>query len=392
MLLDVEEYPLSQVIMSSFRRSASAKKPSALAGAKPFLNGQTLVSTGLSQLDALLGGGLLLGTLMLLDVPRNDAPAAAASQALVDDLHRYFLGEALVSGQCALLVAEDAAEFVRYQLPLELSLAQKQVKQQQQSQGDDAAQLTIAWQYGKYLAADSASASASSRFCHSFDLSKPMHQAMLEANPPMTLDLLHYLRGQEGVQVYTRLLADIEAEVARRKALPQVMRISIRSLGSPLIASAMDLNHMRALISFLRRLAALAASQPVVCMLSGPLFCLPAELVTELRHICDYVVETKSFMGEKALLPPELSEFDGMLELCKLARVHSLACHSVDAVKYGLKRERRKLKIEKFHLPPEGSRASSSDTKSSSRLVASSSSSVGCGGGSHATGVDPLAF
>lgn len=386
-------YPFWQVIiiMSSFRRSASAKKPLALAGAKPFLNGQTLVSTGLSQLDALLGGGLLLGTLTLLDVPRNDAPAASASQALVDDLHRYFLGEALVSGQCALMVAEDAADFVRYQLPLELSLAQKQVKQQQM-QGDDPSQLTIAWQYGKYLTPDNPSSSSSSRFCHSFDLSKPMHQALLDANPPVTLDLLHYLQGENGAQVYARLLADIEAEVERRRALPQVTRIAIRSLGSPLIALSMDLAHMRALVGFLRRLAAIAASQPVVCMLSGPLFCLPGELVNELRHICDYVVETKSFMGEKALLPPELSEFDGMLELCKLARVHSLACHSVDAVKYGLKRERRKLKIEKFHLPPEGSRASSSssDTKSSSRLV--TSSSVGCGASSSRTGVDPLAF
>lgn len=369
--------------MSSFRRSVSAKKPS-LAGTKPFLNGQTLVSTGLSQLDALVGGGLLLGTLTLLDVPRNDAPAAAASQALVDDLHRYFLGEALVSGQCALLVSEDADEFVRCQLPLELSLAQKQVKQQMQ--GDDA-QLTIAWQYGKYLAADGSSPS-STRFCHSFDLSKPMHQALLDANPPVTLDLLHYLQCEDGVRVYARVLADIEAEIARRKELPQVTRISIRSLGSPLISSTMDLVHMQALVSFLRRLKTIAATQPVVCLLSGALFCLPAEVAYELRHICDYVLETKSFMGEQALLPPELREFDGMLELCKLARVHSLACHAVDAVKYGLKRERRKLKIEKFHLPPEGSRTSSSSDAKSSRLVASSS--VGCGASS--TIFDPLAF
>lgn len=396
-----------------------------LSGTKPFLNGQTLISSGLAQLDTILGGGLLLGTMVLLETPRNDV--GSASVALVDDMHRYFAAEGLVSRQCAMLLAEDAEGFAQHQLPLELSLAQKQVKQQlaamdvnskqkqQGGEGDSDAQLTIAWQYGKYLADGNAGAQQhqQQRFCHSFDLSKPIHSELLAANPPVVVDTLETAlaldRDSEATSstahaVYDQLLTRIDAEIKQRNATRgesgQVVRVSMRELGSPLFGAA-DAAHMRALFAFVRKLRALISSQPVVCVLSGALYTFPVEFGNEIRHHCDYVLEFRSFMGENDMLPAELSEFHGLMDIRKLARVHSLACHSVDAMKYGIKRERRKLKIEKFHLPPEGSR-SSNDTSSKSSLVgsslvakksASSSHGSSCGsGGSSSSGYDPLAF
>lgn len=417
--------------MSSFRRktpspagAAAAGAPVApaprrqLCGTKPFLNGQTLLSSGLAQLDAILGGGLLLGTLVLLETPRSDT--GAASVALVDDVHRYFAGEGVVSGQCVMLIAQDAAGFAQHQLPLELSLAQKQVKQQlaslevankqqqQQQKSNEAqadqddAKLTIAWQYSKYLSTDGPQ-QQQQRFCHSFDLSRPIHRELLEANPPVLVDTLS-LDAPSPQAAYDQLLQKIEAEI-KEKTGQAVLRISMRELGSPMFGVA-DSAHMAALFAFVRKLRALVSSQSVVCVLSGPLFALPVEFGNELRHHCDYVLEFKSFMGENDMLPAELSEFHGLMDIRKLARVHSLANHSVDAMKYGVKRERRKLKIEKFHLPPEGSRSSNSNNSEStgsnkSNLVgssfttkstSSSSRSSSCGSGSSSSGFDPLAF
>jgi elongator complex protein 4 len=45
----------------------------------------------------------------------------------------------------------------------------------------------------------------------------------------------------------------------------------------------------------------------------------------------------------------------------KLARIQSLVSHAIDHVKIGIKRERRKLKLENLHLPPEGSRNNKSE-------------------------------
>lgn len=416
--------------MSSFRRktpvsttpasgatahtsSASLPVRRQLSGTKPFLNGQTLISSGLAQLDAILGGGLLLGTLVLLETPRSDA--GAASTALVDDLHRYFCGEGIVAAQCAVIVAQDAASFSQHQLPLELSLAQKELKQQlaamdvadtsdqQQHQSSRTsnqpdAKLTIAWQYGKYLA-PAADTSQQQRFCHSFDLSRPMHRELLDANPPVLIDTLDaaILALDSPSAVYDALFERIGAAIASREA-HQVLRISVRELGSPLFGAA-DASHMAALYGFVRKLRALVSARPVVCVLSGALAAFPVPFANEVRHMSDYVLELKAFMGEQDLLPAELQDFHGLLDIHKLARVHALACHAADARKFGVKRERRKLKIEKFHLPPEGSRSSSSSSSDASsktsRLVGASAAhkaASGCGSSSASSSMDPLAF
>jgi predicted ATP-dependent serine protease len=50
---------------TTFVRARSSEKGN-LPGSKPGRHGQTLVSTGVQEWDNLLGGGLQLGTLMLL--------------------------------------------------------------------------------------------------------------------------------------------------------------------------------------------------------------------------------------------------------------------------------------------------------------------------------------
>jgi hypothetical protein len=367
----------------SFRRKTPGSASALRSGTKPFLNGQTLVSSGLGELDTALGGGLLLGTLNVVEsaVAQSDGGldlGAASCESLAVDLLRYFIAEGVADGkQRVAVVAPDAMKFIDRQLPLELSLAQRQVKQQL-TQPDDA-KLTIAWQYGKY---EQRSGQHKPRFCHSFDLSRPMHREMLEANEPVAIDPLSWTETSV-VEVYERLLLALEQVIVQQKedGDGQVLRIAVLGLGSPLLGPA-DTKHMTALFRFFSRLRLLVSQAKAVCLAvlgSDVLAAFPAAFTNELRHVGDSVLTLSSFAGTRDLLPEELQEFQGSLTLTKLPRVHALACHAPSNTRFGVKRERRKLKIDKFHLPPEGSRSSNS------------SSSGGCGSKTPSS-TDPLAF
>lgn len=377
---------VNNFLMASFRRKCGTAS-SSRSGTKPFLNGQTLVSSGVSELDAALGGGLLVRSLNLVETtpPPSDGTSsslgAAGSDILAVDLLRYFVAEGVADGkQRVAVAAPDAADFVNEQLPLELSLAQRQVKQQL-AETDDAA-LTIAWQYGKY---NQQKQKEGQRFCHSFDLSREMHREMLAANEPVTIDPLVWITewGAAVSDVYERLYCTI-AEVARQQEDDngQVLRVGVLGLGSPLLGVP-DSTHMVALFTFFRQLRALLArSKNAVCLAvlaSDALGAFPTAFLNELRHLSDTVLTLSSFAGTRDLLPEELHEFQGSLTLQKLPRVHALACHAPSNTRFGVKRERRKLKIEKFHLPPEDSRSSSSNSST-------------CGSNTSSSGSDPLAF
>lgn len=63
-----------------------------------------------------------------------------------------------------------------------------------------------------------------------------------------------------------------------------------------------------------------------------------------------------------ALMPEharnDFVDFHGLLSLVKLPRRHSLAAPAkLDTVTFGIKRDKRSLRIERLHLPPEDSRS-----------------------------------
>ncbi|KAG3106773.1 hypothetical protein PI124_g11728 [Phytophthora idaei] len=373
----------------SFRRKTPGIPSSLRSGTKPFLNGQTLVSSGLSELDTALGGGLLLRTLNVVEtpVPVSDGASSGldlssgASESLAIDLLRYFVAEGVVDGkQRVALVAPGATAFINEQLPQELSLAQRQVKQQIADKDDSP--LTIAWQYGKY---DQKQQKQKQRFCHSYDLSKAMHREMVAANEPIAIDPLSWITETDVGDTYARIYLAIEELVQQQKqgGDGQVLRVGMLGLGSPLLGPA-DAAHMMALFGFFRQLRALLSqSAGAVCLGllgSDALSAFPVAFINELRHVSDSVLTLGSFAGTRDLLPVELQEFHGSLTLRKLPRVHALACHAPSNTRFGVKRERRKLKVEKFHLPPEGSRSSSNNSSS-------------CGNNaSNSGGTDLLAF
>ena len=80
-------------------------------------------------------------------------------------------------------------------------------------------------------------------------------------------------------------------------------------------------------------------------------------------------------------LPP-ISQFCGFLVVERCHHLGTLVGHRPVALRYGLKRDRRKLHVERLHLPPEESRAQGS-AGTDARLIERSKA---MGGGSDTTG------
>ena len=144
--------------MSSFKKATKASDANKvvsegrMSGVKPWVNGLSLVSSGIRELDEILGGGHVLGSLCLLheDTYSNHA----------DTVLMYALAEAISQKHKTLLVVRDAheARSILTALPFNmnkgsLSLDKKVevAKTAEEEEDDKKRHLKIAWQYGKYI-------------------------------------------------------------------------------------------------------------------------------------------------------------------------------------------------------------------------------------------------
>ena len=126
-----------------------------VAGTRPGLHGQTLVSTGLADLDNLLGGGLPLGTVMMLGTDGD--PSSVAGNACT--LLRYFVAEGCASGHVGMWIHPEAggARSIARSLPRVVvdkshhDDDETETDKPNEPNGDADDGLRIAWQYRRYL-------------------------------------------------------------------------------------------------------------------------------------------------------------------------------------------------------------------------------------------------
>ena len=250
-------------------------------------------STGIPSLDALLAGGYLQGTLVLIEeeVLGNDALQVA----------RCFLG-AGAANNAALLVYSHQEGLV----PVP---AKKKAK---------AAGLRIAWRYEQY------SALAESDFC--FDLSKsaPGHPS----RPPAC----------SFQEFFQQLLADIAAVEPGK-----VTRVFIDDL--------LGHNWVRSeeLFPFLLSLRNVARSTATVILMTAPTQVLELPEVTCLHAASDLVLSCESFADTHE----EFGEFTGIFRIKKVQSFHSLQNTDYHLLTLGIKRGAKTISIEALSLPPD---------------------------------------
>lgn len=209
--------------MSAFRRNADSASSGAqiLDGTRSSAGSKPVASSGLAQLDHLLGGGLAIGSVTLAFEDENSTHSAS--------LCSYGLAE----GTCCahgLIVASASRTAVRSvkSIPLPAGAAASTAATPSSSE------LKIAWQYEKYLSSSKTSSSSISgpggerekiaSFCHRFDLSR-------QAPLPSDAATLLYNRG-ESVTEFVERLKTSAFSLATVSSGQRVVRLLLLGVGT----------------------------------------------------------------------------------------------------------------------------------------------------------------
>ncbi|KAL7748437.1 Elongator subunit elp4 [Sorochytrium milnesiophthora] len=350
--------------MSSFRRRTTTA-PTLPSGCRiSSAQAQVLTSTGVASLDDLLGGGLPLGTTLLLHSDRG------ASSSYASLLLRYFCVQGVHSDQAVLLASADVAprDFLA-SLP-RLVDAQSTTTPAAAAKPNNAAggdKLNIAWRYQNQAKVGDA-VLAASRYCCNFDLSKDIDPGTLDGARLYTVHLgdSSATAQDQYDTLYMRILAAIDDGGFRASATPadpskprSVLRIAVHAMLSPFWCSRTAHSHL----TFLHRLRALLRHSFAVAVVSvSSTSTVPA---APMHALTDFVLSLDAF-ATSATLPPAIlnsahltAEYTGLLYIHKLARINSLVPASVKVNALGMgqnwafKVRRKAFSVETWHLPPE---------------------------------------
>lgn len=326
-------------------------------GIKPSVyNSLGLVSSGHKQLDDLLGGGLQLGTALLIGSDLHSSYA--------DTMLGYGLAEGVSMHQPCLLLTADSAE---------------------------AQTVLESLPYNRTIGSNISD--TKSQFCCSYDLSRQLQPGIRACDCLQCFSvedpspaLLHTISDVNTITLRValdRYVARVTSFVQKLGVDRTVGRVHLHSLHNILTVYGGGLSAVsmrREAVSFLLRLKMIVRSARVALVISVLPEALPGStgVASSLTSnsteggsvvdvplqafiaVVDSALTVDTFAGRSALVPYEFQEFCGFLVVERVQHLGALVGHRPSALRYGLKRDRRKLHIEFLHLPPEESRAQGS--------------------------------
>ncbi|XP_071974680.1 elongator complex protein 4 isoform X2 [Engystomops pustulosus] len=383
---------------TSFRRKVRGKLP-AIRGARPSVhNGQLLVSTGVPSLDHILGGGLAVGTLLLIE---EDTYSTYSNLLL-----KYFLAEGVVNRHEVFIAsASDNPQKILKDLPAPLTdeiPPQDAKKNTPQVPGLTEDTMKIAWRYQNLPNLESVSLS-SSRFGHYYDISKTMSPDMLQSAKTHCFYLPNIVapEGTDGSSSemscdYLQLLHSIQTVVHQggfdgsnpQKGQKNILRIGIQSMGSVLwgddICTHEQPQNLHTLTRFLYALRGLLRSSLSVCVITIPAHLFQNKaIISRVRNLSDTVVGLESFIGSERESNPLYKDHHGLFLVHQIPRLNSLISDVSDTKDLAFKLKRKMFSIERLHLPPDlsdtVSRSSKQDLAGSTKLLSSGCGSAAAG-------------
>ncbi|XP_051885337.1 elongator complex protein 4 [Pristis pectinata] len=385
---------------TSFQRRARSKR-AAVAGTRPSVhNGQLLLSTGVPSLDYVLGGGLAVGTLILVEEDKYES----YSQMLL----KYFVAEGIVCGHSLFIAsAKDHPEEILQELPAPLLddviETEESNKETEDNSGDITSasalqnSMSIAWRY-QNLPKIQTALTSSSRFGHYYDVSKTMssdlqhsvncHSFFLPEEVPLDLAAAEFGNMNFGYVKLLRAIQRVIREEGFDGASPQtkqrnILRIGIHSLGSVLWGDDVGLNEnpesAYSLTKFLYALRGLLRTSLSACIITVPAYLIQNKAVIgRVAKLSDTVIGLESFNASERETNPIYKDYHGLFHVRQLPRLNCLISDVPDTKDLAFKLKRKLFTIERLHLPPDlsdtVSRSSKQDVAESAKLLSS-----GCG-------------
>ncbi|XP_072475350.1 elongator complex protein 4 isoform X1 [Notamacropus eugenii] len=356
----------------SFRRkgpvpgSGGGARLRSIAGTRPSVrNGQLLVSAGLPALDQLLGGGLAVGTLLLIEEDKYNIYSNL--------LFKYFLAEGIVCGHTLLVAsAKEDPDDILQELPEPLhdDKYRKELDEvnSHKSQEEPDISMKIAWRY-QNLPKMEAGPGSSSRFGHYYDVSKRMPQEMIQSAKrhrfflPEEITLCPNVESCALTHGYTKLLHFIQRIISEegfdgscsQKKQKNILRIGIPNLGSPLwgddICCADTPEHIHSLTRFLYVLRGLLRMSLSACIITLPSHLIQNKaVIARVRNLSDTVVGLESFLGSEREANSLYKDFHGLIHIHQIPRLNSLIGDVSDTKDLAFKLQRKVFTIESKHL------------------------------------------
>nr|XP_060622250.1 elongator complex protein 4 isoform X2 [Anolis sagrei ordinatus] len=300
-----------------------------LPGTRPSArHGQLLLSSGLPSLDAKLGGGMAVGTLLLIE---EDVYGVYANL-----FFKHFLAEGVICGHNLFVASdkEDPADILK-DLPSPLlntsvnvmeEEAAKAVTSKQESQES----MRIAWRYQNIPKLE-VTQTAFSKFGHYFDLSRTMAPELIQNitwNGFSPFEETSFCPDEKSCEMpcgYTRLLRSIQKVIYQQGydgSVPQNKAIMER-----------------------------------------------------VANLSDTVVGLESFTGSERETNPLYKDYHGLIHIHQIPRLNSLICDVSDMKDLAFRLKRKLFVIERLHLPPDlsdtVSRTSKQDLAEPTKLLSS---------------------
>lgn len=177
-----------------------------------------------------------------------------------------------------------------------------------ESTGANGEEMKIAFQYKKYMTAETMHSSKPVSWCHSYDLNKNMEASYISV---ADLSSISWTTAQQVPDIYRAIYDHLNKQIyASNESLSKggsatISRIVLPSIGSAFFASKYGSEdvHKTKLLSFLRALRGLLRQSLATCMISFPahLYANDAKFVQRLRHTADAVVQFSAFSGTSIL-------------------------------------------------------------------------------------------